>query len=198
MQHPITLLVYFVVFFALAFVWRTWLVYLRTGIRPLVLPRSDDAQGYVGRAFKCLILGLACYVLSLTMSPTAFAALGCLALDVHPVVRLLGWAMLLAALAVVGLAQRDLGDAWRIGFDDQAVPQLVQNGIYSRSRNPIFLGMRMALLGLLCISPDAVSLLMAMLGEVLMQVQVRLEEAYLQRHCGQAYARYRARVARWL
>ena len=43
------LFAYFVAFFTLAFVWRSLLVYRRTGINPLVLPSSADAYGYVAR-----------------------------------------------------------------------------------------------------------------------------------------------------
>ena len=58
-DQNILLLIYFVAFFLLALVIRSVLVYRNTGINPLVLPRTQDAYGYVGMAFKVLMLGCA-------------------------------------------------------------------------------------------------------------------------------------------
>ncbi len=194
MQHTSALALYFVVFFVVIFVWRSWLVYRRTGINPVVLSRHDDAHGYVGRAFKWLMLGLALHVFALALLPTYVAP----DITAYPALQWLGWGILLTALPTAGWAQHDMGAAWRIGIDEAAQPQLIQHGVYKLSRNPIFLATRMALLGLMLVSPGAVTLVFAALGEVLMQVQVRLEEAYLQRCLGQTYANYCARVPRWL
>ena len=43
------LLIYFLIYFTFAFIWRSVLVYRRTGKNPFVLPSGDDAYGYVGR-----------------------------------------------------------------------------------------------------------------------------------------------------
>ncbi|MFC6662741.1 hypothetical protein [Deinococcus multiflagellatus] len=39
----------------LAFVWRSVLVWRRTGINPYVLPQDDSPQGYVGAAMRLLM-----------------------------------------------------------------------------------------------------------------------------------------------
>ncbi|MEY3125130.1 MAG: hypothetical protein RLZZ573_1650, partial [Pseudomonadota bacterium] len=51
-SENILLLAYFLTYFLMGFVVRSFLVYRRTGINPLVLPRTQDAYGYVGTAFK--------------------------------------------------------------------------------------------------------------------------------------------------
>ncbi|UQN08066.1 isoprenylcysteine carboxylmethyltransferase family protein [Deinococcus sp. QL22] len=66
------------------------------------------------------------------------------------------------------------------------------------SRNPIFLGMRLNLLGLFLVLPLAVTLTILVAGKLLMQIQVRLEEAYLSGAHGQAYKQYQQQVRRWL
>jgi protein-S-isoprenylcysteine O-methyltransferase Ste14 len=75
---------------------------------------------------------------------------------------------------------------------------LVQHGLFARSRNPIFLSMRMALLGLVLVAPSAATLVLLVAGELLMQVQVRLEEQHLTGLHGERYAAYCHRVRRWL
>jgi protein-S-isoprenylcysteine O-methyltransferase Ste14 len=74
----------------------------------------------------------------------------------------------------------------------------VRTGVFGISRNPIFLGMRANLLGLWLAFPNAMTLSALLLGEVLMQIQVRLEEQHLAREFGETYAAYRASVRRWI
>lgn len=74
----------------------------------------------------------------------------------------------------------------------------MQRGVFSLSRNPIFLGMMLTLLGLFLVIPNALTLLAFVLGAVLIQIQVRLEEEFLGKTHGEEYAGYRRRVRRWL
>ena len=53
------------------------------------------------------------------------------------------------------------------------------SGVFGWSRNPIFVGMKITLLGLFLIIPNALILLAFVLGVVLIQIQVRLEEDFL-------------------
>jgi len=77
-----------------------------------------------------------------------------------------------------------MGASWRIGIDAQRSTELVQHGLFSVSRNPIF--------------PAASTLALLVAGEIPMQVQVRLEEQHLLQLPGRAYAMYCSRVRRWL
>ena len=95
-------------------------------------------------------------------------------------------------------AQAQMGMSWRIGIATAHRTDLVQNGLFSLSRNPIFLAMRVSLMGLFLALPAAATLALLCAGEILMQVQVRLEEQHLLASHGQAYADYRERVRRWL
>lgn len=96
------------------------------------------------------------------------------------------------------LAQSQMGHSWRIGIDEEHRTVLVVKGIFGVSRNPIFLGMILTLVGLFLTIPNAITLLTLVLGFVLIQVQVRLEEAFLGQVHGRDYDDYRRRVRRWL
>ena len=85
-----------------------------------------------------------------------------------------------------------------VGIDTQRRTELVQHGLFAISRNPIFLAMRVNLLGLFLISPSAASLAILVAGEILMQVQVRLEEQHLLNMHPTLYASYQQNVRRWL
>jgi protein-S-isoprenylcysteine O-methyltransferase Ste14 len=191
------LLLYFILFLAVAFVCPTWRLWRREGINGLVLARDDSAHGVVGRWFKGLIVAIMTLLicLALGVSPSLFAPVGWLLLDG---VVLAGWALLILSLILIVIAQAHMAQSWRIGFDASAQPELVKAGLFARSRNPIFLGMRINMLGLFLVLPNAVTLAIALLGEALIAVQVRLEEEYLGAALGNDYAAYCKTVPRWM
>jgi protein-S-isoprenylcysteine O-methyltransferase Ste14 len=196
--HRYGLLGYFALYFFLGFVWRSLLVFRQTGINPIVLPATDDAYGYVGRAFKLAMLACMGVVLTITFVERADVWLGSYPALQAPALRLTGWVLLLLALVWLLVAQAQMGIAWRVGIDAHQPTPLVQHGLFSRSRNPIFLSMRVALLGLVLVVPSAATLVLLVAGELLMQVQVRLEEQHLSGLHGERYAAYCDRVRRWL
>jgi protein-S-isoprenylcysteine O-methyltransferase Ste14 len=76
---------------------------------------------------------------------------------------------------------------------------IVANGPYRFTRNPIYLGMVLGLIGL-AVAFDSLWILVTL---VLFYLVIRYgvvarEEAYLERKFGDVYRRYRARVRRWL
>ena len=197
-RWPVALLIYYVVVFIVAFVLRSLLVYRRSGVNPLVLPSSADAYGYVARAFKVVVAGIAVAVITLATWPESQVYFGRWSVLSTPVVAYAGWALLIASLIWLLIAQAQMGTSWRIGIDDKRRTELVQHGLFTLSRNPIFLAMRVNLVGLFLVFPSAITSALLVAGEILMQVQVRLEEQHLTNLHGQLYDAYRAKVRRWL
>ena len=76
---------------------------------------------------------------------------------------------------------------------------IVENGPYRFTRNPIYLGMFLGLVGL-AIAFDNFWLLMMLVpfARVIRYGVVAREEAYLERKFGDVYRGYRSRVRRWL
>lgn len=189
--------VYFVVYAVVAMVWRSVSVYRATGLNPLRLPATDDAPGYVGRMFKVVLALCFVYLTALTLGwPSDNIAPPMAWLD-NAYGRAVGWGVLVVSGLGVVLAQRQMGLSWRIGLDADTPGPMVTHGLFAHSRNPIFLSMRLNLWALMCLLPNAVSLLLLVCGELLIQIQVRLEEAHLPLVYGQAYDSYRAKVPRW-
>ena len=116
----------------------------------------------------------------------------------HPSLQWLGLALMSLALVVVLLAQAQMGDAWRIGVDYENDTRFVQRGLFRYSRNPIFVGILLSVLGYFLLLPNALNLLILMLDLALIQVQVSIEEQHLAGRHGEAYARYRREVRRWV
>jgi protein-S-isoprenylcysteine O-methyltransferase Ste14 len=188
---------YFLLFFAAAFLLPTWRVWRRDGTNALVLPRDDTALGLIGVWFKVLIGGVLtlCACVTLGVNGNVF---GPLVWANHAVLNTIGAGLLFVTLVWVMIAQMHMGQSWRIGIDQKVITELVTNGVFARSRNPIFLGMRLNLLGLFLVLPNAITLAFLVASEILIGVQVRLEEAHLLATLGRRYSDYCARVRRWL
>ncbi len=192
------LLLYFSAFFLTAFVWRSFLVWKRTGVNPYQLGNTDSAHDFVGRLFRLTMIVIAVIVITYAASDSAYELLTPIPWLGHPLLTWVGTVLLVLALVWMLIAQAQMGNAWRIGIDADTRTELVQTGLFAVSRNPIFLSMLVMLLGLLLVLPSAASLAVSVLGAALIHIQIRLEEEHLARLHGEAYRAYCRRVRRWL
>ena len=76
---------------------------------------------------------------------------------------------------------------------------LVSSGPYARSRNPMYVGVAVVLLGWAVLFTSRTLLIYAIAIAVAFQLRVMLyEEPWLERTHGEAWRHYRARVRRWV
>jgi protein-S-isoprenylcysteine O-methyltransferase Ste14 len=188
-------LVFVVVYFALVFGARTVLHRRRTG--------SSGFHGVSGRAGSAQWLGGVGFVVAVVL--IVLAPIAQLAGPIEPLPALdRGWiAAIGVVLAVAGTlltlaAQAAMGAAWRIGIDESERTTLVTGGPFAVVRNPVFAAMIPATAGLVCLVPNVVAFaaLAALLLSLELQTRV-VEEPYLLRAHGGAYAQYAARVGRF-
>jgi len=194
----IILPVYLVVYFAVAFVWRSVVVYRTTGINPYVLGGSDNAYDYIFVVFRLTFLAVVGVIILFSAFSSAYDYTAPIVWLESHVVRGFGLVLLVASLIWTAIAQMQMGKSWRIGIDKKNRTELVEKGLFKVSRNPIFLGMRLALIGFFLTIPNAITLLTMVLGDVLMQIQVRLEEEHLRNLHGENYAEFCRKVRRWI
>src|SRR6185503_3110526 len=184
-------LIYLAGYVGVAFFWRSYVVRKRTGVNPVVFKGSDSAHDFIGRLFKLLFAAIVLVVVIHSFVPGAYEYL----IPIHPLestrIRLIGIVLLLVSLAWTILAQAQMGNSWRIGIDMEHRTQLVQTGVFRFSRNPIFVGMSVTLMGLFLVVPNVATLIALIVGMILIGVQVRLEEDYLTTTHGDAYIAYR-------
>ncbi|HSE31680.1 MAG TPA: isoprenylcysteine carboxylmethyltransferase family protein [Pyrinomonadaceae bacterium] len=192
------LLVYFIAYVGVAFVWRSYQVKRMTGINPVVFKQSDDAHDFIGRVFKLLFALVALVVVVHTFFPTVDRFTGPIIWLELTTLKRVGIGLLLLSLVWTAIAQYQMGQSWRIGIDREHRSPLVHKGLFNFSRNPIYVGLIATLLGLFLITPNALTLLVLVVGVVLISIQVRLEESYLLEAHGAAYSEYQRRVRRWL
>ncbi|MDQ2631250.1 MAG: isoprenylcysteine carboxylmethyltransferase family protein [Actinomycetota bacterium] len=188
-------LVLYVVYLLLAFGLRTLIQLRRTGSTGFhgLGGRPGSAEWIAGVGFAvALLLGAAAPVLALLGWVEPIGALDA------SVAHVLGAVLALLGIAATFYAQVAMGTSWRIGVDPEERTALVTTGPFALVRNPIFAAMLPTALGLTLLVPSWVALA-GLVGLVLaLELQVRVvEEPYLLRAHGGAYADYAARVGRF-
>jgi protein-S-isoprenylcysteine O-methyltransferase Ste14 len=189
-------LVIYCLWLGLAFGLRTAIQLRRTGSTGIhgIGPDAGAAERVAAALFVvALVVGLAAPVLALLDLVEPVAGLD------GTVAHAVGVALAAAGAVATFWAQVAMGDAWRIGVDSEERTQLVTEGPFAVVRNPIFAAMIPTALGLALMVPSVVALagLAALVAALELQVRA-VEEPYLLRTHGEAYAEYGARVGRFL
>ena len=192
------LFIFFIIFFLLVFVLRSFLLWKRTKVNPLTFNKGDDAHGYNGKVFgiisliELIIVSIYAFVPSWHKFLLPFWYLE------NEALVYIGWGLLISSLIFVWFAQSNMKDSWRIGIDEENKTELITNGFFSYSRNPIFLGVMIANIGLFLVLPNAFTMLIIALSTVSINTQIRLEEEFLLKEFGNKYKEYKASVRRWI
>lgn len=117
----------------------------------------------------------------------------------RPVFILLGVALMVVGVAFIFLARREFSQQGQPTDPGRATSKIVSTGVFSLSRNPIYLGVAcfVAGVGLTFNLPWALLLLAPSLVAC-HYVLIKPEERYLDAKFGQEYRAYSATVHRWL
>jgi protein-S-isoprenylcysteine O-methyltransferase Ste14 len=187
--------------FALAFVAvtlaRSFWLWRSAGVNPYVIDHRDPLHRFVAHVFFAVAAGLLVYFAAIAIAPATEGAMGLLPWAAGEITRWAGGALMSAAILWTAYAQFAMGSSWRIGIPNEA-PPLRTDAAFAVSRNPIFLGMLAFVLGMALWSPSVVTVTLLAATYIALEVQIRSEEAFLERVHGAAYRAYRARVRRWI
>jgi len=192
------LFVFFIIYFLLVFVLRSFLLWKKTKINPLTFNKEDDAHGCNGKVFSIISLLELAVVSIYAFIPSWLKFLLPFWYLESDTLVLVGWSVLILSLLFVWFAQSSMRESWRIGIDEENKTELVTNGFFAISRNPIFLGVLVANIGLFFVLPNAFTLLIIALSTVSINTQIRLEEEFLLKEFGEQYKMYNGRVNRWI
>ncbi|WP_328972901.1 methyltransferase family protein [Streptomyces sp. NBC_00239] len=125
---------------------------------------------------------------------------------VHPLpgldgmpVRITGVVLAVLGIAATFTAQLAMGASWRIGVAPGETTALVTTGPFKLVRNPIYTAAILTVSGLALMVPNPLALAGLAATVIGIEITVRLvEEPYLLRVHGAAYAGYAARTGRFL
>jgi protein-S-isoprenylcysteine O-methyltransferase Ste14 len=186
----------YLLYLALAFGLRTVIQLRRTGQSGFkgVSGRPPSAEWFAGVLFVvALLVGAAAPVLALVDTVEPIEGLDTRAAHAAGIV------LFLLGLGATLAAQFAMGESWRIGVDESERTDLVTEGPFALARNPIFAAMLPTSVGLTLMVPSWVAFLGLAALFLALELQVRVvEEPYLRRAHGQAYADYARRVGRFV
>ena len=175
------------------------------GLRPWLQYRRTGDHGFRGFAGRTSALERLSGLLFATAFAAFFGAPVVALLGAVDLVALPGWisplgvALVLAGFVVVVAAQYQMGVSWRVGVDRSEQTTLIKDGLFAWVRNPVFSGIGLFGVGFSLLVPNAVSGSALLLGAAGLEIQARwVEEPYLLRTHGEAYAEYARRVGRFL
>jgi protein-S-isoprenylcysteine O-methyltransferase Ste14 len=109
----------------------------------------------------------------------------------------LGAFISLLAFGLLFSGLKNLGDSWRFGIDENQTVDLVTKGIYSVTRNPIYMFFNLWFLGTFLMNGTLIFLCFLLFTFVNLHFQVIKEEAFLRKVYGSAFVEYCSRTPRY-
>lgn len=184
--------IFFIGYFFITFILKSIITSKKIGKSALVVSKDDSAYGLIGKYFAIIIVAIFVYIVFIIFQKDALNSF-----FEYTFVKYLGVILLLIAFAITVISQYQMKDSWRIGIDQTEKTNLITSGMFAFSRNPIFLGMLLSLLGLFLVQPNYITLFFFIITNILIQIQVRLEEEYLQKIHQEKYQIYKKNTGRF-
>ena len=188
---------YFILFIGFGLLYRSYIIYKKTSINALNQVPEDRVLKILAFAFKIHLLLALGLIIDYTND---FGILTARRFEfINPTIAGgLGSILLVLCLALIIHSQNQMKSSWRIEIDSSNKAELITEGIFKYSRNPIFLALRASYFAMFLIIPCHYSLLVFLMGDICFQLQVRKEEQYLQGIYGEEYNNYSSQVRRWI
>jgi protein-S-isoprenylcysteine O-methyltransferase Ste14 len=171
-----------------------------TGVNPIVIGRGQGAWRIIEvLSFLALILWV-CEVLvhAFQWRFDLFPDVVNVGFLRTPGARTLGVVLIGIGMIPFILAFVNFGTSWRIGIDRKMPGSLVTGGIFTITRNPIYVAFILFMCGVFLINGTWFFLIFALLAVVSIHFQILREEEFLSKQYGASYADYCRRVARYL
>lgn len=112
--------------------------------------------------------------------------------------KVAGVILISGGLVVFILAFFNFGDSWRVGVDYETPGALVTRGVFSLTRNPIYVFINSWFIGTFLINGTVLFLVFAVLAIAAQHWQILREEEFLKKRYGEPYERYRQKTPRYL
>ena len=116
----------------------------------------------------------------------------------HTSIKIAGVIVLVFGLIIYALALYSFHNSWRIGIDRESPGQLITNGVFKYSRNPIYVSLDLLVAGTFLLQGHFIFLLLFVAIAISLHIQILQEENFLNQAYGNSYFQYRSKVSRYL
>ena len=188
------------VFFLIVFLGRTLILWIKQGINPFALGAGKKGLPRLLELllFPWLVLWMLMVIASALHIPfSAAPVLWNLAWVALPA-KILGVLMILAGDMIFVWALISFGNSWRVGVDEKSAGALVTSGIFTFSRNPIFVFIDLYFIGTFLVNGGLIFLIFAIVTVIGVHYQILQEEKFLSRKYGPAYHHYCTLAGRYI
>lgn len=192
----IVLPTYFLLYFGYVFIYKSWVVAKEIGKSPMVFSNDNSAYSLIGTYFKIIHVLLIIYTCLFGVFPMIHPWLSPISLININNIKYVGLTFLIIGLIWTIIAQKNMKNAWRMGIDTHSETNLITNGLFAYTRNPVFVGLLLSFGGLFLVTPNTFTLIIFLIEFILIQIQIRLEETHLEKLHGEIYLNYKATTKR--
>jgi len=197
-SERIYMAVFLLVYFGIIIGLRSLLLYRQVKINPIEGFGTKSKIGRVERTiqvllFLMLIIGLNFIFIKSNYKyfiPIKFLEISWL--------QTLGFIISMFGLLVSFIAQLQMRNSWRISIDEKSPVQLVTDGFFLYSRNPVYLGLSIGFIGFFLIAPNAGSFIFLFFMFIALNKKIIDEENFLEKESPENYLQYKRKVRKWL
>ena len=196
--YQIVLPIFTVVFLVQVFLIQSYIQWKKTGIKPYVFGNTESPHDYCGKVYKVMVIGTWVSIAFFSFFEAHYKYFLPFWFMSEDWLQHIGFGLGIVSFVWIIIAQNQMSSSWRIGINYEKKPRLIKKGLFSISRNPIFLGVMVSYFGTFLIIPNAISFAIMLLTYVVLQIQIRLEEQYLSSSLSDEYNVYKNKVRRWI
>lgn len=189
---------YLILYFGFILGFRTYHLYRKHGINTLGTMGKMRSEKLIESVMSICVLLNAIILINFLFIPLNYPLLLPFNAFNSSILDVIGSLLIITGLIFAFVAQFQMKSSWRLGLNRKEKPKLITKGMYNWSRNPIYLGIMMAYLGLFFLLPSMASIILFLGGSLTIAFKVNLEESYLSESIGAEYIHYCKSVRRWL
>ena len=112
-------------------------------------------------------------------------------------IQIPGMIMICLGMIIFVLGIFSFKKSWRIGIDPQTKDELITSGIFSFTRNPIFIFINIYFIGTSLIYPTPFFISFTLITLIGIHHHIKKEEYFLSKHYGKSYSNYLKKVRRY-
>ncbi|MBT8253842.1 MAG: isoprenylcysteine carboxylmethyltransferase family protein [Bacteroidia bacterium] len=173
-------------------------MFRKTGINPFNSIAKSNLNGFNEKVLIFCSLLISVIILNYVFLPNNYLYLIPINYFENELWQYIGMGLSAVGFFIATIAQVQMQNSWRIGVGESDNVELIKHGLFKYSRNPIYLGLMLAFIGLFFMTPNAVTLCFLLLMYSSLEIKIRIEENHLLNQIGEKYQSYQSKVRRWI